>query len=216
MLLDHGVEPLQHDDDCQTPISLAALNGHTDVVKLFLDYNIDPNPRDIHSKIPLIEASYGGHHETVRLLLSRGAHPDPKDTFGRTPFLWACYNGSVEVVRILLDHSVANCCIDHGWRDSQANTAVSFALDRGHHDIIQLLREKGVLIEQESFIDEFFATGPPMLGGTMSQRTCHILDEQLAGLSLRHTQCQTASINLVRQDSNVQSVLENYILVLLS
>ncbi len=166
MLLDHGVEPLQHDDeDGQTPISLAALNGYTEVVKLFLDYNIDPNPRGIGNKIPLTEASYRGHHETVELLLNRGAHPDPKNSYGRTPFLWACYNGSIEIVRTLLDHSVVkkgasgafnNYCIDFGRRDDQGNTAVSYALDHGHHYIIQLLREKGVLPEQEPHIDELF------------------------------------------------------------
>ncbi|KAJ5628952.1 hypothetical protein N7490_011180 [Penicillium lividum] len=53
MLLDHGVEPLQHDEDGQTPISLAALNGYTEVVKLFLDYDIDPNPGRMRKKFLL-------------------------------------------------------------------------------------------------------------------------------------------------------------------
>ncbi|KAJ5165607.1 uncharacterized protein N7500_007437 [Penicillium coprophilum] len=165
MLLDHGVDPLRHDEDGQTPISLAALNGYTEAVKLFLDYNVDPNPRDIGSKVPLTEAAYQRHHDTVELLLNRGAHPDPKNNYGRTPFIWACYNGSIEIVRSLLDHSVLqtgasgsfnNYCIDFGRRDDQENTAVSYALDHGHHDIIQLLREKGVLLEQDSHIDELF------------------------------------------------------------
>lgn len=165
MLLDHGVEPLQHDADGQTPISLAAFNGCTEVVKLFLDYAIDPNLRGIGIKIPLIEASYRGQRETVELLLNRGAHPDTTNIDGRSPFLWACYNGSIEIVRALLDYSVVgtgasaatnNYCIEFDRRDEQGNTAISYALDHGHHDIIQLLREKGVLAEQESHIDELF------------------------------------------------------------
>ena len=165
MLLDHGVDPLQHDEDGQTPISLAALNGYTKVVKLFLDYNIDANPRNIGSKNPLTEASYRGHHETVELLLNKGAHPDPKNNYGRTPFLWACYNGSIEIVRTLLDHSVVrtgasgafnNYRIDFGWRDDQGNTAVFYALNHGYHDIIQLLREKCILPEQDSHIGDLF------------------------------------------------------------
>lgn len=184
MLLDHGVEPLQHDEDGQTPISLAALNGYTEVVKLFLDYNIDPNLRGIGIKIPLTEASYRGHHETVELLLNRGAHPDLKNNDGRTPFLWACYNGSIEIVRTLLDHSVVKTgasgainhyCIEFDRRDEQGNTAISYALDHGHHDIIQLLREEGVLPEQESHIDELFCNrSSDSRGGDGTATVSHI------------------------------------------
>ncbi|KAJ6153539.1 hypothetical protein N7470_006498 [Penicillium chermesinum] len=167
MFLDNGVEPLQHDEYGQTPISLAALNGCTEVVKLFLDYHIDPNLGGFWYQFPLTAACSRGHHDTVELLLNRGAHPDPKDICGRTPFLWACYNGSIEIVQTLLNYSVVkteasgafnNYCIDFGQRDDHGNNAISYALDHGHHDIIQLLRERGIISEQESHIDKLFCS----------------------------------------------------------
>ena len=57
---------------------------------------------------------------------------------------------------LLWDIYRRNYCINFGWRDCEENTAVSYALDHGHHEIIQLLREKGVLPEQDSHIDELF------------------------------------------------------------
>ncbi|KAK9855689.1 hypothetical protein MYU51_002355 [Penicillium brevicompactum] len=175
MLLDHGAALLQHDEDGHTPISLAALNGHTEVVELLLDYHVDPNPTDIGIKIPLTEASYRGHHETVKLLLNRGAHPEPKSNYGRTPFQWACYNGTIEIVRILLDHSAdiarasgvpSDHCIDINRKNDLGNSAVSYALDHGNHDIIQLLSQKGMFPQQDSHIDGLFSSGSPdSIGG---------------------------------------------------
>lgn len=163
MLLDHGVSPLQFDEDGQTPISLAAWNGHTETVKLLLDYNVDPNPNEIGECAPLTKASYRGHHETVKLLLERGAQPEPNNNHEKTPFIWACYNGSIEIVRTLLDHSNGRLggfgddyCIDFGRKDAQGNTAASYALDHGHYDIIQLLRERGILPEKSAHIDDLF------------------------------------------------------------
>lgn len=166
MLLDDGVWTLRHDEEGYTPISLAAMNGHTGLVRLFLDCNVDPNLSGPGGKIPLTEASFRGHYDTVKMLLDRGAHPDPKGNHGHTPFFWACYNGSIEIVRTLLDHSVvesgtpgasSHYCIDFDWRDDLGNTAVSYALAHGHHDIIQLLRDRVVLPEQGSHIDELFS-----------------------------------------------------------
>ena len=185
VLLDHGVDPLQHDEDGRTPLSLAALNGQTEVVKILLDYNVDPNIQELGSRVPLIEASYGGHYGTVELLLERGAGPDPKDAFGRTPFIWACYNGSIEMVRTVLDHSViqteglgafniCSYCIDFGHRDVQGNTAVSYALDRVHHHIIQFLRERGIIPEQDSHIDALFSNWSTAGAGDSSATPPHL------------------------------------------
>ena len=132
-------------------------------MKLFLDYNVDPNPRDVRESAPLTKASFRGHYETVKLLLERGAHLSPNNNHEKTPFLWACYIGSIEIVRALLDHSVqmggsvTSYCIDFGWRDAQGNTALSYALDHGHHEIIQRLYERGILLDQNPHIDELFS-----------------------------------------------------------
>ncbi|GAP84210.2 putative ankyrin repeat protein [Rosellinia necatrix] len=91
-----------------TPLSLAAMEGHDNVVERLLEYPLDVNLRDNYGRTALSLAAGKGHHGTVKLLVNH--HPnrvdiDAEDCSGRTPLSWAAAiprisNG--DVVRELL------------------------------------------------------------------------------------------------------------------
>lgn len=72
-------------------MSLAAENGHNNVIKLFLDRNIELSG-------VLVAAAFHGKYETVELLLDNGA----KDEFGFA-LINACKSGYYKIVKLLLD-----------------------------------------------------------------------------------------------------------------
>lgn len=80
-------------------LSLAAQQGHAQIVGLLLDAGEDPNrynPESNHPHTtPLHQAVLGGHEAAVRLLVERGARLDIRDTiWDGTPLGWAVHGGS--------------------------------------------------------------------------------------------------------------------------
>ena len=87
----------------QSPLLLAAENGHKDAVQLLIDRGAEPNRADQYGNTPLHNAALEGHKDVVQLLLDRGAEPNMADQDGRTPLHLAAYGGHKDVVQLLLD-----------------------------------------------------------------------------------------------------------------
>jgi ankyrin repeat protein len=56
-----------------TPLIVAAINGHSEIVKSLIAAGADINAKDEDDWTPLMQAVQGGHAETVKLLLKAGA-----------------------------------------------------------------------------------------------------------------------------------------------
>lgn len=60
---------LAHKEQRETPLLIAAQEGHKDIVEILLKVeDIDVNQTNIHGKTPLWWAVYEGHEEIVYLL----------------------------------------------------------------------------------------------------------------------------------------------------
>ncbi|RXN06682.1 caskin-2-like isoform X1 [Labeo rohita] len=71
------------DSNCNTPLHLAARNGHKDVIRLLLKAGIDIN-RTTKAGTALHEAALYGKTEVVRLLLENGIDVNIRNTYNQT------------------------------------------------------------------------------------------------------------------------------------
>ena len=101
------------DMDGYTPLMHAIVQGHLDVVQIFVDARIPLEPTSVSNDlIPLSLACQYGHLEVVRLLLSRGAHVVPNSE-GLYPQHFAAKAGHESICRLLVDAP------DGGGKDRQ-------------------------------------------------------------------------------------------------
>ena len=120
-----------------SPLTQAAMEGHTDVVYLLLDKGAEPNMATPNGSTPLHYGASEGHQGVVQGLLKRGAEPNMADQHGRTPLHHAAGKGHKDVVQLLLEKGAAPNMADHfGW------TPISIA-QNGHTDIANMLTEAG-------------------------------------------------------------------------
>jgi hypothetical protein len=84
-LLITGYPVNQEDRSRQTPLHIAASEGHADVVKFLVEkYDAYIGARDKDDWTPLHSACFNGHLEACRYLISKGARNTPNST-GTTP-----------------------------------------------------------------------------------------------------------------------------------
>ena len=94
------------EEERRRALSLAAQQGHAEIVALLLDSGLDPNrynPVGNHPHCtPLHQAVLGGHEDGVRLLVARGARLDVRDTiWDGTPLGWAIHGGCRDRERMI-------------------------------------------------------------------------------------------------------------------
>ena len=131
-------------------LTLAAMNGHVDVVQTMLAYE-DGAIADLHSiydNNAMSAAAECGHAQVVKLLLEwRDGSMAMRGRGGFTPLLLAAQEGHVEVLKVLLDWKdgplLAKYCLMDG------RNALSLAEQHGHAEAAQFLRafDGGSLIE---------------------------------------------------------------------
>ncbi|MGX7760487.1 ankyrin repeat domain-containing protein [Streptomyces angustmyceticus] len=142
-LLQQGASPSAPDPDGETPLYLAAVGGHTEMVRLLLEAGAAPNAESRGEPgsegLPLCAAAAWDHWEVVRELLAHGADPDRREDDGTsfTPLMWAACGGHHRTARLLLD-AHADPDADQGGR-----TPLMAAAERGSIAVVRALLHHG-------------------------------------------------------------------------
>ncbi len=108
LLLDKSADPNARNElpnsngDFQTPVIVAALQGHVDCLQRLLargaDVNVQGGPFE---RTALLGAATTGREEVVRLLLAKGADVKAEDWEGKTALDWAVRSGETRIVKLL-------------------------------------------------------------------------------------------------------------------
>jgi ankyrin repeat protein len=134
-LVEEGTAVDATDPEKHTSMMWAAFNGHTQVVAFLLEKGAKVDAKDASGRTALMYASSGPFRETVELLIKKGADVNLQGTQeGFTALMTAAAEGQAEVVRLRLAHGA-----DPSLKDGDGDTAESFAREKGHPDVVDLL-----------------------------------------------------------------------------
>ncbi len=127
----------------QRALNWACGYGRANVAEFLLSEGISVRDGE-EGETALHHAAYGGHPDVVRLLLARGADVNVKDTsYEATPLGWAIY----------------------GFAHPSAD-----ATRARHHEVVELLRAAGAVVEPEWFDDDKVRRDPRMLAALTAKR----------------------------------------------
>jgi len=145
-LVSGGLSVDTTDSEKHTPLMWAAFNGHTPVVRFLLEQGAALDAKDESGRTALLYASSGPYAETVELLLKKGAEVNVQGTLeGFTALMTAAAEGQEKVVRVLLSHGA-----DPSLKDKDGDTAESFALQKGHPVVAELLKNPPPPVPQKN------------------------------------------------------------------
>eukprot|EP00439_Symbiodinium_sp_Y106_P047492 s709_g6.t1 len=121
-----------------TPLIIATVNGHVEIVSLLLEASADKDLSDHEGSTPLTEASSNGRVEIAGMLIEAGANKDKAANEGFTPLIAAVVYDHVEIVRQLLEASA-----DPDLADHEGKTPLTAASVEGLVEHVRLLLEAG-------------------------------------------------------------------------
>ncbi|PKK54315.1 hypothetical protein CI102_1047 [Trichoderma harzianum] len=104
LLVSRGADVMAKAVGGWSPITLAATNGHLDIVNLLLAYGADIHMKTLSGWTPLMAASDGGHASLANILLICGADVRSSSTTGWNSLICAADGRHLQTSRILLSH----------------------------------------------------------------------------------------------------------------
>ena len=117
-----------------TALHFAAMNGHSNVVKLLLEAGADKDAVDRDWMTPLHWAARIGDLESVKLLLEAGANKNATNEYFVTALHYAAKFGHLEVVKLLLEADADKHAVD-----SSGKTCLDCAIWSGQFKVVRLL-----------------------------------------------------------------------------
>ena len=138
-LVAEGVDVNTRRADGATALLWATHWDDLDTVDLLLQAGADVNAADDHGVTPLARAAENASFLMVERLLGAGADANAAQTSGLTPLMTAAQTGNLAIVRAILDQGADV----NAATGETASTALMWALDAPHPDIVGLLLDRG-------------------------------------------------------------------------
>lgn len=127
-----------------TPLSLASLIGHIEIVKFLIEKSADINMRiEKGGQTPLM-AAIVGRDEIAKLLIEKGADVNIKDNAGWSPLTWASATNHAEIAKLLIEKGA-----HINEKNNQGQTPLMFASKWGYVEIVKLLIDNGTEINMQ-------------------------------------------------------------------
>src|SRR3990167_4753558 len=121
-----------------TALIVAAVSGHTDIVRLLLDRGANINHDNNLGATALIVAAENGHTDTVILLLDKGADINHATDYGSTVLVYAARSGLTDIVQLLLGRGM-----NLNQTNSGGFTPIMVAAQQGRTDTVRLFLDRG-------------------------------------------------------------------------
>uniref|UniRef100_V9K9D9 Ankyrin repeat domain-containing protein 27 n=1 Tax=Callorhinchus milii TaxID=7868 RepID=V9K9D9_CALMI len=134
----NGLSVNATNQDGFTPLHVAALHGHFDLVSLLLRHGASVNTKNFHNSTALHLICQHNEPQIVKYFLDYNAKLNKKDSYGNTPLLHACLRGHLEVAELLLEHGASI-----NLTNNQGNTALHEAVKGKHETLVNLLLTYG-------------------------------------------------------------------------
>jgi len=136
LAIERGIDVNAVDTEGRSALMLACFNGHTRVIRTLLDQSADPRLRDTEGRSALMYAATIDNLEVVQMLLTAGSEINATDKAeGWTALMFAAGEGHLAVVSELLSAGA-----DRQIKDIDGDTAEAFAIQRGHTEVVKILR----------------------------------------------------------------------------
>jgi ankyrin repeat protein len=127
------------DDLGYSPLLLAVLGGHVDVVRYLGEHGADVNKKNLQGGTPVFMAVQEGQLDVLKCLVEEfGADVNEGMRTGDSPLYKAAHDGSLEMVRCLLRGKA-----DVNRTDDKQRTALMVASYCQHTDIVKWLLKAG-------------------------------------------------------------------------
>lgn len=120
----------------RTPLMLASIFGHADVISFLVENSACVNQVDSNNRTALHHAVTNGHDDCVKILIACKAKINAKNNRGLTPLHMACICGHAEVTTTLLENQakIDACDID-------GNSPLHWCCHNGNECCVEILLE---------------------------------------------------------------------------